>query len=423
MKKIIALIALLLALCCSFNATFAEVALLKNGIAEEAKLGIVKNYFLAINDGEWENWVNNFYAPSLRADWLNFVGSEYNRENHIGILALKNVEVVEIVETECDYVGFYEELRPYYEDGLYECYEVTIDATVHVDNGYYHNGTSKHKVILVYENNNWWVGQTHVDNSALQTKNFWDFADYINKPSTIKVQHRDTDVIGTYDFEDYIFQGVCNEIGNMGFTQDAIKATVMAVKMIGWWAVAKANSSSKGYDLPRNHVTITGSNAASSEGKASVKKAMNNVARYCVISSTATGGKLFSIGTSTGSYSTSNKGCGQVMQKGAEYLSQNGYTWQEILHYYLDNSTYNTESSVGVVQIKNYCPTHSYGSYKHDTNGHWRVCSNCEYASSSIAHTWTTDQGTRVCSVCGRRESLTALDSIHVLIEIHSKEN
>ena len=40
------------------------------------------------------------------------------------------------------------------------------------------------------------------------------------------------------DFNEYIFLGVCNEIGNYGYKTQAIYANVIAVKMLGWWAVS-----------------------------------------------------------------------------------------------------------------------------------------------------------------------------------------
>lgn len=51
-------------------------------------------------------------------------------------------------------------------------------------------------------------------------------------------------------FTEFIVNGTCNEVGNMGYHNDALKANAMAVKMVGWYCVWAGYFISEGYDIP-----------------------------------------------------------------------------------------------------------------------------------------------------------------------------
>jgi hypothetical protein len=51
------------------------------------------------------------------------------------------------------------------------------------------------------------------------------------------------------DFTEFIVNATCNEVGNMGYSDDALKANIMAIKMCGWWAKAGRYREAIGCDI------------------------------------------------------------------------------------------------------------------------------------------------------------------------------
>lgn len=145
-------------------------------------------------------------------------------------------------------------------------------------------------------------------------------------------------------FSTYLKNVTYNEIGNMGYYDEAIKANVMAIKMCGWWAHAAGYRSAEGCDIKYGDVAYK----SSYQTKPAITNAINAVDGKKLVSS---GGQLFFTSYFAGSSNTDGKNSGRLRQNGSNYLaSTKSYTYTEILHYYYDNSSYNNPS-VGIVKI------------------------------------------------------------------------
>ncbi len=372
----------------------------KNSKISTEEEEIIMNMFECINEGAWTDYAM-CYAPSVRKEQIDFISDQSNVFNGVGILALSSTDVLGIERLD-NYQAYniYVELADFFaSDDSFSCFAVTVDETTCVKSLFYPTGVVKHLVILVKENNQWWIGRTAILPEASVKNDLYGFADYTSCPNSI-IMKDENGTISTVSFYDYLFNVVCNEIGNMSsFADNAVYANVIAVKMIGWWAAVKHCYSSDGYDLKYGIVAFMSTNAADSNGQARMAQAINAMHHYYMISSISTGGKLFSANYLAGNYNANYQGSGILRQYGSDYLADNGYTWQQILHYYYDSSSYN-HPDCGTVQIK--CTSHNYGSYLSNTTHHWRKCSDCGAESAHLTHSWVSHTYYEQCSVCGR---------------------
>lgn len=171
----------------------------------------------------------------------------------------------------------------------------------------------------------------------------YGFVSYQSQPDYIKVKD-EKGAVKNVAFSTYLKNVTYNEIGNMGYYDEAIKANVMAIKMCGWWAHAAGYRSAEGCDIKYGDVAYK----SSYQTKPAITNAINAVDGKKLVSS---GGQLFFTSYFAGSSNTEGKNSGRLRQNGSNYLaSTKSYTYTEILHYYYDNSSYNNPS-VGIVKI------------------------------------------------------------------------
>jgi hypothetical protein len=154
-------------------------------------------------------------------------------------------------------------------------------------------------------------------------------------------------VIRTVAFNNFVKNVTQNEIGNLGFDADAIKAQALAAKMCGWWAAEGHYRENYGADIMYGDVAyVSGANITQS-----VNSACNSVSSYKMLSS---GGKLFYAAYVAGSQNSSGEHSGRLRQNGAQYLAtHSNYTWKKILHYYYDDSSYNNPNT-RTIRIEQY---------------------------------------------------------------------
>lgn len=363
--------------------------------------GKIEDYFGHVNCENWDA-LADFYCEASKNIYNRYNGNISNHERCIGIFSIDSVDIVGITSIEKDRIPFFFEIEEYYEipDAL-RCYEVEVKLSLRADSDYYHNGVNTFTIAFVWENEDWFIGGIAVNRNDTKGQRT-GLINFSAIPSTITVMD-ENGYIETVDFDDYIFNVTCNEIGDLGFDEDALKANVMAVKMIGWFAQKAHCYGDKGYDIGYGMVTYLSTNRATQAGRAAVQEAMNEVANYCMVSSEATGGKLFTSNYAKGKYGyyASHASSGVLKQYGSNYLAEEmNYDWKEILHFYYDNATYNYPN-LGIVQIR--CISHTYGTYTHDEDFHWRVCTICGQSTEKEAHHWTTVGTVKKCSICGRR--------------------
>ncbi|NLL39835.1 MAG: hypothetical protein GX254_09670 [Clostridiales bacterium] len=171
---------------------------------------------------------------------------------------MNNVDILSIVKVSNIYATkFYTELLSFLDnEDDYECYQVGINTRVNEDNGYFSNGVSYHIVILVKDNNEWGIGAMYSCPQELLPTNVympqgigWGLITFISEPSTIDVMDENGTIHYNEDFTEFIVNATCNEVGNMGYSDDALKANIMAIKMCGWWAKAGRYREAIGCDI------------------------------------------------------------------------------------------------------------------------------------------------------------------------------
>lgn len=392
MKKVIFILLAIILVAC----TFSSYSVIAEGRTEVSPEERTVAFFNALDEGDWNKLLLQF-CSSARTIYDGLLNEQANHDNNVGILTTDSVKIKSMNAVDKAQTPHYYEIEDYFEmPGSICCYSVEADITVKEFNGYFDTGVSIFTVVLVKEGGEWLIGAVHSEPQGQRGVGY-GFISYSSKPSTI-VARDENNNISTVSFDALVFNATCNEIGNMGYSTAAIKANVMAVKMFSWWAQKGHYRDSLGCDIIYGDVAYMSVNLASTSGQSAVQSAMTSINKLCMVSSSGTGGKLFSSNYLAGSYNGNYQGSGILRQNGSSYLANNGYTWEQILHYYYDNSTYN-HPNCGIVQIK--CITHSYGAYVYDYNYHWRVCSYCGAESHHLMHNWVQHGSYDECSVCG----------------------
>lgn len=317
---------------------------------------LIYDSFNSINNGDWSKWAS-YYSPAVRGSYLNFATTESNKNNNIGILTVNAVDVLDIQKVDNAIAPKYPELETYFQTGNYECYKVAMDLSVNENTKYFNNGYQERLVILVKENNVWGIGAS-CRYAFTQTRGVgYGFltGDVDNPPSTITVDQHDNStwsapsVIGDpidVDFNDFVENVVCGEIGNLSYNSNAVKAITVSDIMFSWWCVLGSYRDTYGCDIVGGYDVAFSPDRDVTSFPSSVRTSIASALGNYVVSS---GGKFFSVGANnfTG---YDYAGSGHVVQSGANALAGLGYTWQEILHYYLDNSSYNWPNA-GIVII------------------------------------------------------------------------
>lgn len=299
--------------------------------------------------GDWDTW-SSYYADSVKGKYEDFVNNADNIDGHVGILTVSSAEAIDIQKVDNRYVPVLPELVPYIEAGDYQAYLVSMNMDVKENTEYFSDGINYKLVILVNDGGKWKVGaQVHApeDIYGKEARGIgYGLLTAGSTPATINVRDSGGTVHRNVNFTSFI-KNVCqNEIGNMGYHAAAIKANAMAIKMAGWWAKTAQYRDTYGADIMYGDVAYV----PGTTSNASVNSAVNAIADYRCVSSSATGSKLFFTSYFAGSNDNSGAGSGRLRQNGSNYLANSGYGWREILHYYYDNSSYNNPN-VGTVRI------------------------------------------------------------------------
>lgn len=314
---------------------------------------VIYSAFDRINHQDWASWANH-YANAVRDKYITLISNPQNFTNNTGILTVNNIQILNIEKVDNSYVPHvYPELEPYFSSPrTYECYKVCANLQVNEETRYFHNGVNNFLVTLVFENDAWKLGaMSYCPNALLQQ--LTPQSGHLNprtEPSIIYFKD-ENGIIRSSSFTEFIVNGTCNEVGNMGYTIDALKANAMAVKMVGWYCVWAGYFIDEGYDIPYGWVACMSYYSTSEENTQTVRNVVASISDYRMVTST---GQLFYASYFAGDYDYSGFNSGQLRQNGCQYLSYEwGYTWEQILHYYYDNSSFNANSSVGTIQITN----------------------------------------------------------------------
>lgn len=353
---------------------------------------IVKSYVDSY--GHWNEWYT-YYASSVQDMYFMLVRNPVSRANKTGVLAVDSAELLYIEKVDNSYAPFYPELSEYMaQENNYECYLAGIDMTVTSDSQYYYDGINYKLIVIVYENGEWKIGAqcgapveliADVDGTvetdealmfyaekagiSFDTNSTygvgWGFigADLNNPPEEITVGNGygyindngkwTAGINGqpfVIDFRNYIYNSTANEVYET-YHEDAIKACAVAIKMYAWWCHLGTYREALGCDLLVNFDQAY--DASETSYPNSVTEAVDDIINYYIVSGSNLGsnsGKLFS--TCCNNFTQYDVPySGNLVQSGAQNLALNyDQSWQQIVHYYFDNTTFNS-TNTGVVQI------------------------------------------------------------------------
>lgn len=295
------------------------------------------------------------YAPALRESYTPFANNFENQINNVGILAINGVEILNIQKVNDEMAPRYRELEEYYSNENFDCFKISMNLSVNEETKYFENGFHERLVILVKDDGKWYVGaSSKYSNISRGTGQGFLDGDIKSPPSTIKVGIHDNStwsnpsITGTpkdINFNDFVRTAVYGEIGTQGYQAAAIRAVTVSDRMFSWWCVLGSYRDTYGCDIVGGFdVAYSASNVG--KGSESFKSTVNLALSNYVLSS---GKQFFSVGANN--YTDRDyAGSGHVVQSGANKLAKEGYTWQKILHHYLDNSKYNWPDA-GIVII------------------------------------------------------------------------
>lgn len=352
-KKIDSVIATALLLFSLFSISAAAESSNEASACED----IILEHFNAINSGDWLTWAN-CYTSEVKDAYLNFAANEQNQENNLGILTVNSVDVASVSHVSSSCAPFYRELESYYGSDQFECYIVSMKIEVNEETEYFQSGDTQRLVILVKNNGQWKIGATCAYSTPLERGTSYGFlsGDVDNPPDTITVDQfagynssESITVSGSpkkVAFDTFVTKTVLGEIGNCGYDEEAERAITISDRMFAWWCALGHYRDTFGCDIigefDVNYSPSTSITSFPLTTRQNIRKSLHQYA----ISST---GKFFAVGANN--YSKYNKeASGVVVQSGANALAESGYAYEEILHYYLDNSSYNN-SDVGIIQI------------------------------------------------------------------------
>jgi hypothetical protein len=354
--------------------TTALPAFAQENIAEDGRDDLGGNETLITefveSVGDWEQWMS-YYTPSAQEMYESFIGDESNRDNNVGILTVNSASVVSIERINNIYAPKFFELAEFYEsENDYETYLVGMDMSVNQETEYFYNGVNYKIIVLVNNEGTWEIGghsgtpaevlvesngvgineaiekfSERVHGTAATRGVGYGLLDPGTTPTSIKVYYNGT--VYNPTFSTFVKNATSNEIGNMGYDAEAVKANVLAVKMCGWWCKVGQYRDSYGADIMYGDVAYVPNTTIAS----SVTSAYNSVGSVRCVSSSGSGSKLFYTAYFAGDYDDDGEGSGELRQNGSDYLATEwGYDYDDILHFYYDDSDYNNPN-VGTVRI------------------------------------------------------------------------
>lgn len=436
-KKCASIVSLIIAvafLLGSFPTSLTADAAAMNIQAEQK----IYEFYDKIDSGEWDDWAMCF-APCVRERYISFTSNEENLAKGVGILCVRSAEILEIEPITLSYQPDdygNDELRLLLSsDDNYSCYKLHVRYEVEKPNDYFSNGDFEKYVLLVRENGEWYVAAHHdyfeyecpiVNTNKIGKLEATRDSDDQSNMYTFCNARKNINVfsgtsIHSVPFVDFIINTTCNEIGNMMYDDDAIIANIIAIKMCGWYCFAHSVNADEGYDIVGINSVGKTSLVAYDHGNYNgclqsqitrITSLVNTYMKYYMVTSAASGGKLFFPNYRAGSANANGAGGGRLYQNGSNYLATNsnyGYSWKQILHYYYDNSQ-EIGGSVGIVQIKS-CSHSPDSSFYSDGSYHWHQCTRCTAVCNKSQHTWVSYPTYFECSVCGRRQTEVALGS------------
>lgn len=294
--------------------------------------------------GRTSHW-SEFMASSVKDEYIEFANDSNNKNEFVGMLTVKEAKLLHVYSITEKEAPFYPELSQYKRKAYYR---VVVAIDTHKENDYFKNGINEYCMSIVEDYSGYKVGSLSLYNRQWLDKARYGFANSGEEPSTINVKDQKGKVHYNVSLREFVFNVVCNEIGNENFVEDAVKSNIIAIKMCGWWFKRIGYYAGLGYDATFGMLTFLNYNRATVENQRYMNSCIDDVFDYAAY---ASNGKIFYMNYEAGRYNSYGKNDGVLKQYGSSYLADQGYSWQDILHYYYDNSSTNNPNT-GIITIK-----------------------------------------------------------------------
>ena len=369
---------------------------------------LVLTYFDNLNAENYGSIANLLHTRE-RAEYNSFISNEINAANHSGIFNYAESEVIAITVD-----NSYLECYPAYKyEGIVDVIglKCIVDVNRYVESDYLSNGLNCfHFVIGSTSSNELYIlGIIRIKNATFdgyidQSYMIYSFDEPVHDysfgiwttPSSIRVNG-----YGDVDFLDYCEIVTMNEVGLSSLNQNGREAAALAIKNYGWNRTLVQKYPNYDYDVRSNtdDQVYDPNNTPTTAVIAAVSAIYNYVMLSCDYG-------LFA-GFHCSSSNVNSHACyhgGILSQTEASELGADGYTWEEIVHYFYDYGSYNTEMTPGVIKVVNLYHAPVLTTYESNSFYHWYTCSECGRKHNKNQHIWVLNipQTSYHCTVCGR---------------------
>lgn len=197
--------------------------------ASENPKDVLKNFFESFSPTDHESWVN-YFASSVYGYYRQFAQNAFNQAKRLGLLDINKAELLYAEKVNNVYAPKYYEFNQYYDSGTnYACYKTITDMETETGE-YFGNGTNFSLVLMIREASGWKIGGIckcprdlgSVPAGITVSRQSYGFVSYQSQPSYIKVKD-ENGTVKNVAFSTYLKNVTYNEIGNMGYYDEAIK--------------------------------------------------------------------------------------------------------------------------------------------------------------------------------------------------------
>lgn len=378
-------------------------------MATETPQAIIERYVGFLDSGEIGE-ISDLLCDEARPSLLEFVSVESNEIRHKGYFNYQSAEFVLAQQVEMDWqsFGFYSE--DYMSVSDVEVWECIINVKTYEETEYLVDGYNRYYFVIG------WCEETQPVIVGVVRDKVWseeNCEEYVPAPGisllggydqkcfsyqeevgvwknpteiTVRLSASDGGGYKTLSFKEYCYIVTMYEYGSNSLNQEARKASALAIKNVAWQRIRLQKYANEECDITCNEQKFGLTKTPTSN----VKSAVDAIWNYIMLSSDY---KLFFAYFQTkltssgiGSYAKYHGGCLSHLE--ADALADDGYTWEEILHYFYDYGEINTKMTSGVIRIVNLNHVEKGSTYVIGDTQHWKVCTVCGCIHYKASHRW-----------------------------------
>lgn len=370
----------------------------------------VYEYFSCLDAHRWDMLIQ-LLAHEDRDEFETFISDSDNKTKQIGFYNYAAVELISCISVGEEFFNpsmISSTKIDNYSDWI--CWECSVDVVAYRETEYLTTGNNQFLIYTARDGEgNYLIVEVLRNRKASDSNEAASTLSYDapvpasgtgvwQVPSTINVQG-----YGDVDFLEYCYVVTANEFGTDSYNYEAKKAVAFAVKQYGWNRTLVQKYPYYEYDV--KSTTADQAYNPSKTPSDSVISAVDATWDFVMLTCDL---KLFCAfhvkNSSISSYAIYHGGI--LSQDGANSLGNDGYSWKEILHYYYDYGTYNSEMTQGVINIVNlnHTPPQLYYYITDDLWFHYTDCTICGCTHYEY-HSWIQANDLYECTDCGLTSS------------------